>query len=146
MPQNMQRRPKVANLELDESEEQELENLELEAASVERLSDEEYYEMALRYLKRGSKEKDITSKLVIEGMPRIEAKKLVEQVAAENPEIGRTNAYILFGTGAVLLIPGTLLTLLDMINFGALISPYLLLVAIGGWFVYKGVQAYRTSK
>lgn len=61
MPQNMQHRPKVAELEIEE--------LETEEEKI--LSDDEYYDKALKYLQRGMKQKDVENYLVSAGLSQI---------------------------------------------------------------------------
>lgn len=139
MPQNMQRRPKVAEIELEEQEaEQALEKKEL-------LSDDKLYEIALELLKHATQKKQIINRLVDEGLSRFEARKLTEQVWLENAEARRTNAYILLGTAAVFGIPGILLLILNILDIGTLPlgTPSYLLIVVGAWFLYKGRQAYR---
>lgn len=141
MPQNMQRRPKVAELEIEEREsEQEIEKKELP-------SDDTLYAIALRYLERGMQKKEIIRHLADMGMSRFEARKLAEQVWAENAEARRTNAYILLGASAVFGLPGILLLILNMMDFGtfSLLTPSYLLIFVGAWLLYKGVQAYRKA-
>lgn len=145
MPQNMQHRPKVAQLEIEEAEGQTLE-LETEAEKI--LSDDEFYDAALKYLKRGMKQKDVENHLVGAGLSRIKSKKLVKEVWAKNPEIQRTNTYILLGTGVFFMIPGVLLFLLNAIDTGSfpLFTPSYILILLGTWFLYKGVKASRKSE
>lgn len=134
MPQNMQRRPKVARLD-----EAEYEKNDEELEVVERLSDEAYYDIALKSLQHGMKEKDISNRLVSQGMGRMKAKKLVAQVMAENPDVKRTNAMILIATAAIFGVAGIILLVVNMSN----IAPAFILIVVGAWFLYKGVNHYQ---
>jgi hypothetical protein len=140
----MQTRPKVARL--DDKEAEELEEQEEIIEPQELLSDEAYYAIALKCLQQGMNEKDIAKRLVSDGLARTQAKTLIQQVQVENPEIQRSNAYILFGAAILLGIAGFALLIMQFGNIGSFaFTLALLLIALGGWFLYKGFQTYQNA-
>jgi hypothetical protein len=91
-------------------------------------------------------EKDIAKRLVSDGLARTQAKTLIQQVQVENPEIQRSNAYILFGAAILLGIVGFALLIMQFGNIGSFaFTLALLLIALGGWFLYKGFQTYQNA-
>lgn len=149
MPQNMQKKAKVASLELDE-------NLEEEAVYIQRMGveeiaqipeDDDRYQATLKLLKYGNSLPKIVSKLIKEGVMehRIEAMRLAQRVAEENPQEQRKNATILLSAAGILTLAGLIFISVGYINTGVfpVLAPSYLLIIIGAWFAYKGYQAWN---
>ena len=149
MPQNMQKKAKVASLELDE-------NLEEEAEYIQRMGveeiaqipeDDDRYQATLKLLKYGNSLPKIVSKLVKDGVMehRIEAMRLAQRVAEENPQEQRKNATILLSAAGILTLAGLIFISIGYINTGVfpVLAPSYLLIIIGAWFAYKGYQAWN---
>ncbi len=149
MPQNMQKKAKVASLELDE-------NLEEEAVYIQRMGveeiaqipeDDDRYQATLKLLKYGNSLPKIVSKLVKDGVMehRIEAMRLAQRVAEENPQEQRKNATILLSAAGILTLAGLIFISVGYINTGVfpVLAPSYLLIIIGAWFAYKGYQAWN---
>ena len=149
MPQNMQKKAKVASLELDE-------NLEEEAVYIQRMGveeiaqipeDDERYQATLKLLKYGNSLPKIVSKLIKDGVMehRIEAMRLAQRVAEENPQEQRKNATILLSAAGILTLAGLIFISAGYINTGVfpVLAPSYLLIIIGAWFAYKGYQAWN---
>lgn len=150
MPQNMQKKAKVASLELEDS-------LEQEDASIQRMGIEEIaqipeddtrYRAALKLLQFGNPLPKIASKLVNEGIMenRIEAMRLVQRVAEEHPQEQRKNATILLSAAGIFTLIGLIFISAGYINSGSfpLLTPSYLFILIGAWFGYKGYQAWKS--
>lgn len=148
MPENMQKKPKVASLDLDET-------LEEEAVYIQRMSvediaqipqDDPRYQATLKLLQYGNPLPKIATKLVNEGVMehRIEAMRLAQRVAEEHPQEQRKNATILLSTAGILTVVGLIFIIAGYINTGVFpfMTPSYLLLVIGAWFAYKGYQAW----
>ena len=149
MPQNMQKKAKVASLELDE-------NLKEEAVYIQRMGveeiaqipeDDDRYQATLKLLKYGNSLPKIVSKLIKDGVMehRIEAMRLAQRVAEENPQEQRKNATILLSAAGILTLAGLIFISVGYINTGVfpVLAPSYLLIIIGVWFAYKGYQAWN---
>ncbi len=149
MPQNMQKKAKVASLELDE-------NLEEEAVYIQRMGieeiaqipkDDERYQATLKLLQYGNPLPKIATKLLKDGVMehRIEAMRLAQRVAEENPQEQHKNATILLSAAGILTVAGLFFIVAGYINTGVfpVLAPSYLLIIIGAWFAYKGYQAWN---
>lgn len=152
MPQNMQKKPQVADLEVDEEQEQvETGFAESKVAEVEidTMSEEHpRYLEALKHLQHGRSQKQIADRLVNSGMTRLQAARLAKRVTQENPHEKRTNAMILLGAGGFFGVVGILLIAGRLVGTGVLpiFAPAYAFLLISAWFTYKGVQAWRNVK
>ncbi|MGB7339846.1 MAG: hypothetical protein WBC91_13205 [Phototrophicaceae bacterium] len=148
MPQNMQKKPKVAELELDHNltldDEVQLEkkgDLDIDVLTL--ADTDPRYLATLELLKNGNTPKKIAEKLVKKGVfqSRGVAMKLALRVMKENPQEQRTNGYIQLGVAAFFAVIGLILIVPSIITTGAItLSPSYLMFVISGWFVYKGYQ------
>jgi len=155
MPQNMQKKPQVADLSLDENQ-QLAEQIEAgyaeTAAQAEEVAtmsetDARYLE-ALKYYQHGNSQKKIATRLAKNGMTRLQAARLAKRVMEENPQEEYTNAMILLGAGGFFAVVGVLLIIGRVLGTGTLpiFAPSYAFILIGAWFGYKGFQAFRNLR
>lgn len=152
MPQNMQKKPKVASLDLEP--ELDYDDVQTTYLGIEEIAeiatDDARYQGALTYLQHGQPIPKIASKLVDDGLmkSRIEGVRLAQRVMEENPQEQKTNATILLSTAGLFIFVGAILILMSYLNTGVFptLSPSYILILIGGWFGYKGYEAWNTAK
>lgn len=147
MPQNMQKKPKVATLDLEEQLEandtSNTQNPDLKVDVLSLAEDDPRYLATLELLKNGNSPKKIAEKLVKKGVfqSRGVAMKLALRVMKENPQEQRTNGYIQVGVGGFFAVIALVLILPNLINTGNFVlSPAYMLFIVSGWFFYKGYQ------
>ncbi|MEM9953043.1 MAG: hypothetical protein AAF846_15670 [Chloroflexota bacterium] len=151
MPQNMQKKPKLAEQELIEAQTYaEADDNATTSATldVEALaSDSPVYAAALDLLKHGHQPKKIAQKLLEKGVvkTRPEANRLALKVAKENPQEQRTNAYILFGVAGVITAVGAGFVGLRWLDGNFALSSIYVLFFIAAWFAYKGYDNLKTD-
>ena len=153
MPQNMQKKPQVAELDLDEAIEetieeesrQKLSDIEIAAMPV----DDPRYQAALKLLQHARSPKQIASQLIKDGLMdyRGDANMLALRVQKENPQEQRTNANILFGASGVFAVIALIFIIPNVLQAGlaGVLSPALFLVAVAGWFAYKGYETMQST-
>ena len=152
MPQNMQKKPKVASLDL--KPELDYDDVQTTYMGIEEIAeiatDDARYQGALTYLQHGHPVPKIASKLVDDGLmkSRIEGVRLAQRVMEENPQEQKTNATILLSASGLFFFGGAFFVMMGYINTGTfpLLAPSYLLLLIGAWFGYKGYQAWNTAK
>lgn len=143
MPQNMQKKSKVANLDFETDDDIVEEELVGDVATMS--EDDVHYLAALRHLQHGKDVKGITSQLVKEGMTRTQAVRLAQRVYEENPQEQRTNAKILLGGAVAFALLGVIFIVFQLINTGGLsiFAPSYAFLLLAAWFAYKGYQEWR---
>ncbi|GAB5493279.1 MAG: hypothetical protein Phog2KO_34940 [Phototrophicaceae bacterium] len=153
MPENMQKKPKVASLDLDA--ELDYDDVQINQMSAEDIAeipeDDARYQTALKYLQHGRPVSRIASKLVEDELmeSRIEGLRLAQRVLEENPQEQKTNATILLSTAGLFTLGGAILILAGYLYTGffpPILSPSYLLILIGAWFGYKGYEAWNKAK
>lgn len=143
MPQNMQKKSKVASLDVETDDDV----IEAELmGDVNTMSEDDIrYRVALKHLQHGKDVKGITSQLVKDGMTRTQAVRLAQRVYDENPQEQRTNAKILFGGAAFFAALGVIFIGFQLYNTGGLsiFAPSYVFLLMAAWFAYKGYQEWR---
>lgn len=136
MPDNMQRRGKVA--QLDDS----IEPIDTQETPE---AKENLYRQALIHLESGLDVKRITDRMVKNGTSRAVAHAVATKVWEENPAVRRGNARTLVVVGISFCMVTVVLMAIRFFNDGTFptFTPIYLFLIPGFWFIYKGFSAYR---
>lgn len=100
---------------------------------------------ALDYLQRGLDKAQIIDKLVEDGVPRAEATRITNDLWNAQSDERRTNAYILLGVAAFIVVVSASFLALRLLNGDDLprMSVHYLLLALAAWFMVKATNDLR---